>query len=331
MMNKKQIAKFIKDKMPNFEGTDEEKQVKTALFIYVELGKIKSFNTQYYFGNTETKRKIYQLARQECADIDKIANKRKITCVTMTRLYISILRDLGIYAYPSRMDDDPVHEFPVVTLTSGEEFVADLQADLTNIQTKSRLEYFGYLGKCDNMKDARNALTQKLIEIGYIKNENDYKNKEIERLKKMEVSEMPTHKALKTILEDDNLYAGNEDMGIVEQNLFFKAILMDVVPNFYNNGIYCFNCERDNKYGEHTYGTCIYSKDDSPNSDKKIKAYMYSKRNKKFIQVPIELMQYLNNSGAKFGLRRKEQKASKIMSNYLESLKKQESKERNES
>ena len=330
MMNKNQIVEYIKDKMPNFEGTAEEKEVKTALFIYVELGKIKSFNTQYYFGNTETKRKIYQLARLERTDEDKIANKRKITCVTMTSLYISILRDFGIYAYPSRMDDDPVHEFPVVTLKSGEEFEADLQADLTNIQTKSRLEYFNYLGKSDNMRDAQNALTQRLIEIGYINKESDYKNDEIERLQDIGVSKMPVHKALQTILEDEKLYEGNENMGIVELNLFFKSILIDVVPNFYNNGIYCFNCERDNSRGEHTYGTCIYSKDDRADANDKVKTYMYSQKNKKFVHVPIKLIQYLKNTGTKFGLRRREKAASKTIIKYLESLDKQKSKEGNE-
>ena len=110
------------------------------------------------------------------------------------------------------------------------------------------------------------------------------------------------------------LYEGNENMGIVELNLFFKSILIDVVPNFYNNGIYCFNCERDNSRGEHTYGTCIYSKDDRADANDKVKTYMYSQKNKKFVHVPIKLIQYLKKYWYKIWIKKK-RKSSKQNNN----------------
>ena len=43
-MNRKEIIEKLKKEMPEFKGTEEEKEIKKALYIYIELGKIKSFD-----------------------------------------------------------------------------------------------------------------------------------------------------------------------------------------------------------------------------------------------------------------------------------------------
>lgn len=40
-MKKKEMVEYLKQNMPEFEGTEEEKEIKTALYIYIELGKMK--------------------------------------------------------------------------------------------------------------------------------------------------------------------------------------------------------------------------------------------------------------------------------------------------
>ena len=77
-MNKKEIIEKLKNNMPKFTGTEEEIEVKTALYIYMELGKIKSFDEKYYFGNSETRRKIYDLAEKQEENIEQTVSKRKL-------------------------------------------------------------------------------------------------------------------------------------------------------------------------------------------------------------------------------------------------------------
>ena len=43
-MTKKELVEQFKQNMPNFTGTEQEKQIKTALYIYIELGKKKCFD-----------------------------------------------------------------------------------------------------------------------------------------------------------------------------------------------------------------------------------------------------------------------------------------------
>lgn len=56
-MDKRKMIQYLKQNMPNLQGNDEEIEVKTALYIYVELGKIKSFDEKYYFGNSQTQKR----------------------------------------------------------------------------------------------------------------------------------------------------------------------------------------------------------------------------------------------------------------------------------
>ncbi len=100
-MNKREMIQYLKQNIPNFQGNDEEIEVKTALYIYVELGKIKSFDEKYYFGNSQTQKRIYHLAERQSKKVDEIAEKKKIICVSLTykerrflRVGISEMKDL---------------------------------------------------------------------------------------------------------------------------------------------------------------------------------------------------------------------------------------------
>ena len=43
-MTRRETIEQLKQNMPEFTGTEEEIELKKALYIYVELGKIKSFD-----------------------------------------------------------------------------------------------------------------------------------------------------------------------------------------------------------------------------------------------------------------------------------------------
>ena len=64
-MNRKQIIEKIKQNMPNFKGNEEEMEVKKVLYIYTQLGKMKSFDEKYYFGNSQTRKKYINLQKEQ--------------------------------------------------------------------------------------------------------------------------------------------------------------------------------------------------------------------------------------------------------------------------
>ena len=313
-MTKNELVEYFKQNMPTFTGTEEEIQVKKALYIYVELGKMKSFDEKYYFGNSEIRTKMKQLINIRTPSIDEISKKRKIVCYTLSCLYSSILKEFGIKSFIERMNSD--HTYTRIMPQNGRTFIADLQMDLHFIQTKSRLRRFEYKGNLSESSEERcdqRALTKMLIEIGYINDEKEYKNREVVNLMRL-VEGKSAHEALKIILEDENLYAGNEDMESVEINKYYKGVLKNVVPNFYKNKIFAFNCHKVNENKERQYTLCVYSYEKNI-----IKPYLYSKKNRKFIKVDIETLKKLKEQGLVFGRIKKElgaRQLEKYVDNY---------------
>lgn len=300
-MTKSELVEYFKQNMPTFTGTEKEIEVKKALYIYVELGKMKSFDEKYYFGNNKTRQKLQRIHNGRTNNIDEIAQKRKIVCYTLSCLYSSILKEFGIESFVERLETD--HTYTKIVTKSGEIFKADLQLDLQFIQTKSRLRKFEYrsnLKDDSKQEDAEDELTKMLIEVGYIKDKEEYKNNEVSHLIE-KVKGKNAHEALKTILEDDNIYENNENMESVEINKYYKAVLKRVVPNFYKKKIFAFNCYRENENREREYTLCIYS------YEKNIAIpYLYSKRDKRFIKVDIATLEKLKEQGLIFGKMRQE-------------------------
>ena len=107
-MTKNELVEKFKREMPEFEGIEEEKEIKTALYIYIELGKMKSFDERYFFGNSKLVRQSEKEAVEDSRNVDKIAGKRKILCITMTHLYKAILAEFGIESEIIRLEVDEV-------------------------------------------------------------------------------------------------------------------------------------------------------------------------------------------------------------------------------
>ncbi len=315
-MTKNELVEYFKQNMPIFTGTEEEIEIKKALYIYVELGKIKSFDEKYYFGNSETRKKIKQANDLKTKSLDEISKKRKILCYTLSHLYTNILKEFGIKSFIERIDTD--HTYTKIVPKSGKIFKADIQLDLQFIQTKSRLrrfEYRGNLPESSEEKCDQKALTKMLIEIGYIKDEKEYKNREVTHLMQL-VQGKNAHEALEIILEDDNLYVNNEDMESVELNKYYKAVLEKVVPVFYKNKIFAFNCYREKENKEREYTLCIYSYEKNI-----IKPYIYSNKNRRFVKVNIETLKKLKEQGLVFGSIKEElgaRQLEKYVDNYNE-------------
>ena len=246
------------------------------------------------------------MAQRQEKNSNEIAKKRKIICVSLTHLYCNLLKTFGIKAISS-IPDETGHIYPIIITKKGNHFIADLQLDLENIQTKSRLEHFEYL---KDIGENQKVITDMLIEMGYIKDEKNYKDEEIEILRK-KVKDMNPHEALNTILRDEKLYQGNEDMEGVEISKFYVKTLKKIIPHFINKRVYAFNCYRKKDNGEKDYTLCAFSEEDN------IRTYLFSKKDRKFLSVDTDKMAELQKEGLVLGAKARENGSNKLKK-YIE-------------
>ena len=179
----KELMDKIINEIPEsiYTGSDEDIEIKLALYVYIMLGKMKSVDERIYWGNRKISYKLIVQSRKDSKDINKLAIKRKLTCISIANLYKKILNNFGIKCDAVRGDPPDVHLDNVITLKSGRRILADLQLDLYNIKTGRSLECFKAIGKEDFLKE--DVLTHFLMEVGYIFDGESYRQNKTEDLK----------------------------------------------------------------------------------------------------------------------------------------------------
>ena len=96
-------------------------QIEQARYIYLQLGKLFTFDEKYWLGNSKTRRMIYRSARKIQAPKDLKSNK--VICVSLTNTYNSLLRRIGIEAEAVHAEDD-LHVYSIFKI-DGVEYEAD--------------------------------------------------------------------------------------------------------------------------------------------------------------------------------------------------------------
>ena len=276
-MNKLEFIKKLKQNMP--DGLNE---IALAKYIYIQLGKEKAFDERYFFGNRETKNKIYKMAEETRKNTDKVAQNKKIICVSLSYLYKDILEEFGINSIIAIEGD---HKYPIICLNNGMMIKADLQLDLYNIQTQSKTKYFGTKEKYEAYRLERldnNYALEIDKKIGYIEKEEDYKDNAIEDLKEV-VKDKNANDALKTMLTDDKLNRFERSLGPVERCKYYSAVLTKTVGKYINKKIFAFNCYRETEEGQKDYTMCMYSMERD-----NIEVYLFSNKENKFAKVEIQ-------------------------------------------
>ena len=79
-------------------------QIEQARYIYLQLGKLFTFDEKYWLGNSKTRRMIYRSARKIQTPKDLKSNK--VICVSLTNTYNSLLQRIGIEAEAVHAEDD---------------------------------------------------------------------------------------------------------------------------------------------------------------------------------------------------------------------------------
>ena len=311
-MSKQDLIDMIISNMP--EGLT---RLEKARYIYIELGKQRRFDTRYYYGNTSTRKRIYNEAQLARSNPKKLRNKRTIICVTLSEIYKRALEQVGI-------DCDVVqngtfgdkHVIPVVTLNDeirGKMRIrADLQQDLEAIQTGMETVEFGTINRYERDYNVISEIELKRIDqkIGYIK--DDYRDIDIYRARS-EVRDMDANESLRYIFQNSNLFANTSFNGQVERRKYFRFLLDTVIPHYTDKKVFIISCYREKENADELepdsekrdFTLCAYSyeKDD-------VNAYLYSEKEERFLPVSLEKLDELQDEGLVLGVGRKKKGAN---------------------
>ena len=283
-------------------------QIEQARYIYLQLGKLFTFDEKYWLGNSKTRRTIYRAAKKVHSPKDLKSNK--VICVSISNTYISLLEKMGIEAEAVHAEDD-LHVYTIFKI-DGVEYEADLQRDMKFIQAHRKTRSFGREPDYSTRKLISDEQMQEMDDkFGYTYEGDEYLAILIDRLRdKLELLPNMEQKIEYALKKIENFEA-DTDMGFVEKMLYYEMILPDVLSSKESKKVQIMDMYVE-KDGERKYTCCI-----SANKEKnEYVRYMYSEKTGTFLPIDEQELIKLMSEGLRTvgnkkiqGLRKIEEKS----------------------
>lgn len=286
-MNIYNIAERILKKIP--EGLSD---LEKARFVYLELGKMVSFNEEYWFGNSKIKNKIYK-SQTKIEDLKDIKNN-KIICVSLSNLYNYMMGRIGIKAVQAHDVNDSRHVYSEFEI-DGKRYKADLQKDLHFIQTKRRTWEFGEIDVLVADSEVNTEEIEKIdAKIGYsYQGEKNFRRlianieNEIKKVDELD-------KKMNIILNKISEYEDISKMGYSEKIWYYYYIIKRMLT-LQEKKRECENQLYTEDNDKRKYTCCI----SVLKRDGEFYRMIYSEKNGKFIPVEDEILIELIEDGLK--------------------------------
>ena len=283
-------------------------QMEQARYIYLQLGKLFTFDEKYWLGNSKTRRMIYKSAKR--IHTPKDLKNNKVICVSLTNMYNSLLQRMGIEAEAVHAEDD-LHVYTIFKI-DGVEYEADLQRDMKFIQAHRKTRSFGREPDYSTRKLISDEQMQEMDDkFGYTYEGDEYLAILIDRLRdKLEL--LPNmEKKIEYALKKIESFEADTDMGFVEKMLYYEMILPDVLSSKESKKVQIMDMYVE-KDGERKYTCCI-----SANKEKnEYVRYMYSEKTGTFLPIDEQELIKLMSEGLRTvgnkkiqGLRKIEEKS----------------------
>ena len=283
-------------------------QIEQARYIYLQLGKLFTFDEKYWLGNSKTRRMIYKSAKR--IQTPKDLKNNKVICVSLTNMYNSLLQRMGIEAEAVHAEDD-LHVYTIFKI-DGVEYEADLQRDMKFIQAHRKTRSFGREPDYSTRKLISDEQMQEMDDkFGYTYEGDEYLAILIDRLRdKLELLPNMEQKIEYALKKIENFEA-DTDMGFVEKMLYYEMILPDVLSSKESKKVQIMDMYVE-KDGERKYTCCI-----SANKEKnEYVRYMYSEKTGTFLPIDEQELIKLMSEGLRSvgnkkiqGLRKIEEKS----------------------
>ena len=275
---------------PEYQELDELSFIRK---IYIEIGKNKTFDVRYYFGNTATQKQIYRLAKKRTGVEDRL-DDREIICYSLARQCEYLFKKLGYNCTVTHEPKELEHVFNILTLKNGDRIKLDLQSDLEFIQTGRRTRHFGTI-------DDEYVLLSEVSEdeiaradrnIGYTNENGEYTDEVINSVIS-NLSDLPLAERVTSFINDEDIIKISADMGYMQQYSFYYKMLTSLAENEIWKKLYIFPC----KMSQEEYTSCIFIREQEPT------VFLYSNKHNKFLSVDIDKIPDLQEEGLKLGVR----------------------------
>ena len=252
-------------------------QIEQARYIYLQLGKLFTFDEKYWLGNSKTRKMIYKSARKIHTPKDLKSNK--VICVSLTNTYNGLLQRMGIEAEAVHAEDD-LHVYSIFKI-DGVEYEADLQRDMKFIQAHRKTRLFGREPDYSTRKLISDEQMQEMDEkFGYTYEGDENLYILINRLKEKLKQFSSVGKKTEYALGQIGQFEEDSDMGFVEKMLYYEMILPDVLNEKEAKKIQIMDMYVEND-GERKY-TCCISANNEKNSYER---FIYSEKTGTFLPI----------------------------------------------
>lgn len=121
--------------------TDEEK----LRYVYWDLGSRFVFDLNFSFGNSKTKKEIYDHSISK-ENIEKCLESNIAICKSIANIYSCVMKAIGVNVEVIVDEEDfrkCPHIYNIWKRNDGKVYTFDLQEDMRNIKAKLRTRYFG--------------------------------------------------------------------------------------------------------------------------------------------------------------------------------------------
>lgn len=264
-----------------------------ARYIYIELGKLFTFDENYVLAPAKIQDKLYKMAMEDKVDFNDLATKKhsKALCISISNAYSLLLNRVGIEARPYQEDLRDPHLNTVINL-GGCSYFADLQRDLLYIQSKRKTHFFGNTFAYNNEYISDEQLAVVDSKIGYTYDGDIYLSENLPPLIEKVKGENTLSKKVDDILKVAMNAPGASEMDYFERSSLCKSFIRKVlsigeVYKVKKKDLNIPNAKSSEK--SENFLLCYFIKDSNPKSKQEDNSVLvFSEKHKRFINFSHE-------------------------------------------
>lgn len=231
------IKEYIKQN-PNIT---EEKIIR---YVYLDLGQRFSFDLNFAFGNSKTRRAIYSKSKDRNT-LETVMRNGDGNCKSISNVLKYVLQEIGVNII-TEIVDTPLtkcpHVYNIITQKDGKMYSVDLQMDLENIQSHSFTRRYGLSIDESMPPTLRRFDIEKMDrELGYIDDEHYYADDYLYMLKSDIDYFSDCGEKIRFVLENIDI-CENRNIKYAERKWHHECILRKVLPKHDLNKIHMLDC-----------------------------------------------------------------------------------------
>lgn len=286
------VDKLIKQIPDNLDDIEK------ARYVYLNLGKLLSYDEKYWYGNSEIKNRIYKKSMCTTPRFSEIQpnKKKKVICVSISKLYSSVLNKVGIKSGQQKEID---HVYNYLTINNNF-YLADLNNDLKYIQLNLPTKHFFVRGANVLSKYNLQCIDEKL---GYFYDGEKHFNNVI-RLIKYKIRGMDKlNDKMQCIFDLAPAIPGLKDLELIERNSIYNYLAQSTLNNkefLRVRPIELYETKIDDKKRKNrdNYQTVYITQDFNKETKKTDFSYfLFSDKEKKFSRVsPNNLLDFIEKN-----------------------------------